>query len=193
MTYEKLVAKVKSSYAKADASKIADHIAVQVNVSGEAEGIFYIEVSEGKLAVEPYDYHDHDMIIFADEKAIVDIASGKVALADAIKNEVVSVAGPDIDKALQIGNVEFKKAAAKKATAKKPAAKKTTAKKAEPKAEAKVEVKAAEAKTETKKPAAKKAVAKKAEPKAEAKVEAKATEAKKATPAKKTTAKKATK
>lgn len=192
MTYEKLVAKVKSSYAKADASKIADHIAVQVNVSGEAEGIFYIEVSEGKLAVEPYDYHDHDMIIFADEKAIVDIASGKVALADAIKNEVVSVAGPDIDKALQIGNVEFKKAA-KKAPAKKPAAKKTTAKKAEPKAEAKVEVKAAEAKTETKKPAAKKTVAKKAEPKAEAKVEAKATEAKKATPAKKTTAKKATK
>lgn len=188
MTYEKLVAKVKSSYAKADASKIADHIAVQVNVSGEAEGIFYIEVSEGKLAVEPYDYHDHDMIIFADEKAIVDIASGKVALADAIKNEVVSVAGPDIDKALQIGNVEFKKAA-KKAPAKKPAAKKTTAKKSE----AKVEVKAAEAKTETKKPAAKKTVAKKAEPKAEAKVEAKATEAKKATPAKKTTAKKATK
>ena len=34
----------------------------QFNVTGEAEGIFYAEVKEGKLYVEPYEYYDRDAI-----------------------------------------------------------------------------------------------------------------------------------
>jgi len=190
MTYEKLVAKVKTAYAKADASKITEHVAIQVNVFGESEGIFYIEINDGKVAVEPYDYVDHDMVIFGDEKNIVSIATGKVTIDEALKSDLVSVAGPNIEKGLSLRDVVVKKAAAKKAPAKKattakkaetktaapkkaaakkaPAKKETTVKKAEAttakKVEAKVEVKAAEVKEEVKAPS-KKAETKAAAPK----------------------------
>lgn len=193
MTYEKLVDKVKKAYAGADASKISGHVAIQVNVSGEAEGIFYIEISEGKVNVEPYDYVDNDMVIFTPEKEIVDIATGKVSIDDALAAGKISVAGHNIDGGLQIREVVLKKAAkAEKAPAKKPAAKKTATKKttktekavakAEVKAEAKpvkeekVVVKAAEVKAEpakAEKEPAKKPVAKATETKAAKKPAAK--------------------
>ena len=176
MTYEKLVAKVKTAYAKADASKITEHVAIQVNVSGEAEGIFYIEITDGKVVVEPYDYYDHDMILFGGESDLVAIATGKMSIDEALNDGKVSVAGPNIEKGLSIREVVVKKAPAKKTTAKKTTAKKTTAKsetkapakKTTAKAEANAPAKKAEAKAEVKAPAKK----------AEAKVEVKAAETK---------------
>ena len=44
----------------ADVSDIQEHLAYQFNITGEAEGIFYAEVKEGKLYVEPYEYFDRD-------------------------------------------------------------------------------------------------------------------------------------
>ena len=45
MTYEKIVEKVKKALSKVDASGVKGHLAVQVDVYGEGEGAFYIEVS----------------------------------------------------------------------------------------------------------------------------------------------------
>ena len=42
----------------ADVSDIHEHLAYQFNITGEAEGIFYAEVKDGKLFVEPYEYFD---------------------------------------------------------------------------------------------------------------------------------------
>ena len=41
-------------------SDIHEHLAYQFNITGEAEGIFYVEVKEGTLYVEPYEYFDRD-------------------------------------------------------------------------------------------------------------------------------------
>ena len=41
MTYEEIVASVKTAYADVDASHITDHVAFQFNVTGEGEGAFY--------------------------------------------------------------------------------------------------------------------------------------------------------
>jgi hypothetical protein len=58
MTYADMFSKVKGMMMEADVSTVNEHLAYQFNVTGEAEGIFYAEVKEGKLYVEPYEYYD---------------------------------------------------------------------------------------------------------------------------------------
>lgn len=156
MTYEEIVEQVKAAYAKADASKVEGHVAVQVDVRGEGEGAFYIEVADGKVVVEPYEYKDNDAKVTTTAETIIAIASGKLGVEKAALTGKIQVEG-NAGKALVLKDVVAKKPAAKKATAaKKPAAKKATTVKAvaaKPAAEKKAEAKTATAK----KPAAKKA------------------------------------
>ena len=152
MTYEKLVQTVKDAFVNADASAVKDHVAIQFNVTGEAEGAFYLEVSEGKIAVEPYEYFDRDVIVTADGDVIKEIADGKLGIEKAYLTGKIKAEG-NLGKALLLKDVKVKKAAAKKAPAKK--------------AEATAPAKAAEKKAPAKKAPAKKAPAKKAPAKKE--------------------------
>ena len=77
MKYEEIVAKVKKAYAKADTSKVDGHLAVQVDVTGEGEGAFYIEVADGKITVAPFEYYDHDFKVLCAAEEIIAIAEGK--------------------------------------------------------------------------------------------------------------------
>ena len=52
MTYADMFSKVKGMMMEADVSTVNEHLAYQFNITGEAEGIFYAEVKEGKLYVE---------------------------------------------------------------------------------------------------------------------------------------------
>ena len=169
MTYEKIVDYVQKKFAKLDVSKIGD-VAVQIDVTGEGEGAFYVAVKEGKGAVEPYEYYDHDAKIIADGGDIIAIVDGKLDAVAAFNEGKIRVEG-NVEKVAELKNVfGVKKAApAKKAPAKKaapakktePAKKAESAKKEEP---AKKEEVKAEVKAEAKKPAAKpakKATAKK--------------------------------
>ncbi len=187
MTYQKLVEKVQKALTAVDASSITEHIAVQVNVTGEAEGAFYIEVADGKLAVEPYDYVDRDVLLTASEETLVAVSAGKMSVETGVAEGAIAFEG-NYEKAMLLNGVlaqlpvkKTRKPAAKKAAApkkeaapKKAAApKKTAAKKAEaPAAEAaapktkpakKAETAAETKKAPAKKPAAKKTAAKKAE------------------------------
>ena len=121
MTYHELVKKVQTALAKADASKIQDHIAVQVNVTGEAEGAFYMEISGGVLYVAPFDYNDRDALLTADGADILNVAQGKISLEAAIAEGKVAHEG-NYDKVLALGStIPEKKAAPKKAAAEKKA------------------------------------------------------------------------
>lgn len=178
MKYEEIVAKVKKALAKADASKVDGHLAVQVDVTGEGEGAFYIEVADGKVTVEPYEYYDHDFKVLCDAEEIIAIAEGKKKLGAEVDagNAYVS---RDIEKVAVFDSIAVKKAAAKKAPAKK-AEKKEAAPKAEKKVAApKVEKKAA---PKAEKKAAPKAEKKEAAPKAEKKAAAPKAEKKEAAP-----------
>ena len=55
MTYHELVEKAKEVYEHADASEVRGHLAVQFNVTGEGEGAFYIEITDGNVEVMPFD------------------------------------------------------------------------------------------------------------------------------------------
>lgn len=183
MTYEELVEKVNQAYENADATGIKEHVAVQFNVYGEGEGAFYVEVIDGKVAVAPYEYYDHDAIVIAPANTVVDMVEGKVSVADTYALEHVQVVG-NVGKAALLG--EIKKAAAKVAQ------EKTTKAATEEKAAKPAEEKPAEEKTtktaaKTTKTTAKKTT--KTSTKKAAKAAAKTT---KATAAKTTTAKTAT-
>ena len=152
MTYEEIVAKVKKNYQSSRPAKAEDHLAVQFDITGEGEGAFYVEVADGKINVEPYEYYEHDIKVVGSAEALLEITSGKTdivnanltgkvyAEGDLEKSEILS----GLVKAAAKKTVQKEAAATKKTAAKKPAVKKTVAKKPAVK------------KTAAKKPAAKK-------------------------------------
>jgi len=118
MTYHELVEKVRTALVvKADASKIEEHIAVQVNVTGEAEGGFYIEIKDGTLGVEPYNYYDNDFQLTADGAEILAVAQGKKTLETAITEGAIAHEG-NWEKALTLSSIipEAKKSSKKSKT-----------------------------------------------------------------------------
>jgi putative sterol carrier protein len=127
MTYEELIKKVKAAYAKADASAVTEHVAVQFNVTGEGEGALYLEVTDGKIDIQPFEYYDRHAIVTTNAKALVDIATGKINITEAYNKGILYVDG-DLGKASLLEKIVPKKSAAKKTTEKKVTAKKTTKK-----------------------------------------------------------------
>ena len=197
MSFIERFEEVKKVFKDAKATDIKEHLAIQINLTdADSSGIMYLEVADGKVIVEPYDYIDRDAMFIVTSEDLIKIAKGKLDAEAAMAEGKLMVIG-NLEKAALVKNIKLK-------------TRKAPAKKAAPKAEAKVEeAPKAEVKAEpAKKAPAKKAPAKKAAPKAEAKVEeapkaeakvedapkaeAKAEPAKKA-PAKKAPAKKAAK
>ena len=122
MTYEEIVAKAKKEFGSADVSNYEGHLALQINVTGEGEGIFYAEINEGRLFIEPYDYKDNDAVLTADGNDIISIFSGLLDPVEAFESGRLTVTG-DLSKALSIQPViESNKKPVKK-TAKRTASK----------------------------------------------------------------------
>lgn len=99
MTYNELVAKAKELYEKTDASKITQHVAIQFNVTGEAAGAFYLEIKDGKVDVQPYEYYDRDVLVTTTAENLVKIAEGKLGLEAAYFTGKIKAQG-DLGKAL---------------------------------------------------------------------------------------------
>lgn len=109
MTYQDLVAKVKSVFEKADAHEITEHVAVQINVEGEAEGIFYLEVADGSVKVEPYDYRDRDLLIITSAATLVEIAEGRITGVEAAESGRLRAEG-NFEKAGLLRVIDIQKA-----------------------------------------------------------------------------------
>ena len=74
------------------------------NVDGrrcQSEGIFYAEVKEGKLYVEPYEYFDRDAMFTCSAETLFKIADGKTDPILAVTLGKLKVEG-NIDKALKL-------------------------------------------------------------------------------------------
>lgn len=101
MTYQEFFDKIKEQFGNADASNIHEHLAYQFNITGEAEGIFYAEVKDGKLYIEPYEYYDRDVIFTASAKTFEKILSGKSDPVMAFTMGKLKIDG-SIEKALRL-------------------------------------------------------------------------------------------
>lgn len=101
MTYADMFSKVKGMLMDADVSDIHEHLAYQFNITGEAEGIFYAEVKDGKLFVEPYEYFDRDAMFTCTAETLFKIAEGKTDPVLAFTLGRLKVEG-NTDKALRL-------------------------------------------------------------------------------------------
>lgn len=100
MTYADFFAEIKGRFMEADVSDITEHLAYQFNITGEASGIFYVEVKDGKLFVEPYEYFDRDALFICSVQTLRDLADGKLDPVLAFTVQKLKVEG-NIDKALR--------------------------------------------------------------------------------------------
>lgn len=93
MKYEELVAIVKKAVSKKKVSKTVGHVAFQFNVEGEAEGAFYLEMIDGKINVEPYEYYDRNLIVVTTAEMIMQMLEGKIQPREAYAKELIKVHG----------------------------------------------------------------------------------------------------
>ena len=101
MTYEEIVEKVKEAYSAADASGVKEHAAVQFNIQGEGEGAFYLEINDGKIDVQPFEYFDRDATFICTSDVLFKMISGKLDPIAAFTVGKLKVEG-DLGKALKL-------------------------------------------------------------------------------------------
>ena len=104
MSYEQIVQEVKQRFSGMDVSRITDHLAYQFNITGEGAGSFYVEVKEGKLYIEPYEYYDRDAVFTCKADTLFKIIEGKTDPVAAFTVQKLKVDG-DIGKALRLKDI----------------------------------------------------------------------------------------
>ena len=78
MTYADFFYEIKGKFMGADVSDIHEHLAYQFNIEDEeAGGAFYVEVKDGVLYVEPYEYYDRDAMFISSPEVFRKIAEGQ--------------------------------------------------------------------------------------------------------------------
>lgn len=117
MTYADYFYEIKNKFMGTDVSDIKEHLAYQFDIEDEESGgIFYVEVKDGQLFVEPYEYYDRDAKFISDADTFMKIAEGKVDPVWAFTTQKLRVEG-NIEKALRLKEIidlkqkEVKKAA----------------------------------------------------------------------------------
>ncbi len=107
MTYEEIVAKTRDIIFSYDLTSIKDsseHIAVQINIKGEGEGAFYIEIKDGEVYIEPYEYYDRDCKFIVSANDFFKICDGSLDAVKAFTIGKLKVEG-NIDKALKFSGI----------------------------------------------------------------------------------------
>lgn len=99
MTYAEVFSIIKEKFMAADTRDIKEHLAYQFNITGEGSGIFYAEVKDGVLSVEPYEYYDRDVMFTCSTETLLKIADGKMDPITAFTLQKLKVEG-NFDKAL---------------------------------------------------------------------------------------------
>ena len=114
MTYADLFEEIKGKFIGTNVSDIHEHLAFQFNIEDEeAGGAFYVEVKDGVLYVEPYEYYDRDAKFICAPDVLLRIADGELDPIAAFTQQKLRVEG-SIEKALRLKEIiEMKKGAEK--------------------------------------------------------------------------------
>ena len=99
MTYEDIVKAAQEAAEKIDTSVISEHAAIQIDVEGEGEGAFYVELDHGWANVQPYEYYGHDCKIRTNADTLTVLLSGMLDAASALSDGKINVEG-NIEKAM---------------------------------------------------------------------------------------------
>lgn len=104
MTYEEIFEESKELILPNDASEFKEHIAVEVDITGEGEGAFYIELADGKINMEPYEYYDFDCKLIINGDDFISMCKGDLDPVKAFTCGKLKIKG-DIDKALKVSKI----------------------------------------------------------------------------------------
>lgn len=115
MTYAEFFYEIKGKFMGTDVSDINEHLAYQFSIEDEeAGGAFYVEVKDGVLSVEPYEFYDRDALFVADPDTFMKIAEGELDPVWAFTTQKLKVEG-NIEKALRLKEIiDLKQKEAKK-------------------------------------------------------------------------------
>ncbi|MBO6116449.1 MAG: SCP2 sterol-binding domain-containing protein [Ruminococcus sp.] len=103
MSFDELLARVRNIADKVDASGV-EFLAVQVNITGADGGVFYVEVKNGVISVEPFEYIDRNCEITISMDNFVKLMEGKLDPIAAFTLGKLKVNG-DIGKALDFAKI----------------------------------------------------------------------------------------
>ncbi|MBQ7707075.1 MAG: SCP2 sterol-binding domain-containing protein [Lachnospiraceae bacterium] len=103
MKFDELLTKVRGIADKADVSN-TDFLAVQVNITGKDSGVFYVEVKDHKVSVEPYEYYDRNCAITMNMTDFNKLIDGKLDPVLAFTIGKLKVDG-DIGKAVEFAKL----------------------------------------------------------------------------------------
>ena len=103
MKFDELLAKVRKLSEKADVSEMG-FLAVQVNITGKESGVFYVEVKDHKISVEPYEYNDRNCAVTMSMTDFNKLLDGKLNPVTAFTMGKLKVDG-DIGKALEFSKL----------------------------------------------------------------------------------------
>lgn len=104
MTYAEFFSEIKQKFYSTDVSDINEHLAFQFNIVGEGEGIFYVEVKDGKLKIEPYEYYNRDAIFICSANTLRKISDGELDPVLAFTLQKLKVEG-NLEKALRFKEI----------------------------------------------------------------------------------------
>ena len=93
MTFFEMFDAAKAGFANADVSGLNGHVAIQIEVTEDGCGIFYAEVADGVLNVQPYDYRDNTAAIILPHSTLFALLRRELALTEAVAQEKAFVTG----------------------------------------------------------------------------------------------------
>ena len=103
MKFANILKRARTLAAEADISQV-DFLAVQINIEGEENGVFYVEVKDGRISVEPYEYYDRQCAITISDGDFSKLTRGKLDPVAAYDEGRIRVEG-DLDKALKFTEI----------------------------------------------------------------------------------------
>ncbi len=102
MTYESIVEATRNKFYDINVSSVQGTMAFQINIEGKAvNGIFYIEIKDGQVHVEPYEYYDRNAIIHINGTNWIKLIGNKLDPVIAFTTGKIKVDG-DINAALEM-------------------------------------------------------------------------------------------
>ena len=89
-----LIRMIREKAETSDISSIKEKFAAEFQITGE--GVFYVEVRDGKISIEPYEYNDRDLLIKASADTLKKIINKELSIEKALitrKNRGAKEAG----------------------------------------------------------------------------------------------------
>ena len=102
ITFEQVIDAARNSFCDVDVSSVVGTRAFQINLEGKgANGIFYIEIKDNRVSVEPYEYYDRNAVFHISAANFMKLLDGKLDPIAAFTLGKIKVDG-DLNAALEM-------------------------------------------------------------------------------------------